>query len=245
MNRNQFTFYKSFDDTFEFLNDKQTLIYLKMLRDVQFLRLRIQDVIFEDKLLNGIWQSTKHTFETSIKGYLDSQLNTKISNPFFGCYENHSKKINPFETPKAPPSEGVDLQVKGKEQNKDKDKSKEEKKLIDESDVNNSKLLKVLNSATDRKFRVVDDKAASQIYSRIKDGFTYKDIQTAIINASSSEQHKESAFKYLTLEYISRGDQTDKWIQFKGDEGKKPKKGNSLYNPEGNPYEGHNGLEDK
>ncbi len=128
MNRNQFTFYKSFDDTFDILDDKQTLKYLKTLRDVQFLRIKIQDVSFDDKLLNGIWQSTKHTLSTSIKGYLDSQLSSKVSNPFFGCYDGYSKDEDPFVPPLDTPSLGGQMQVKGKVKSKVEDKEQENNK---------------------------------------------------------------------------------------------------------------------
>lgn len=135
MNRNQFTFYKSFDDTFEILNDKQALLYLKTLRDVQFLRVKIQDVSFSDVILKAIWQSTKHTLETSIKGYLDSQLSDKVANPFFGCYIGHSKSKDPFSTPSTPPNKGVSRQDKeeSKEEDKDKDKLKEQAEAIYQS----------------------------------------------------------------------------------------------------------------
>lgn len=134
MNRNQFTFYKSFDDTFDILNDQQTLEYLKVLRDVQFLRVKIQDVSFKDATLTAIWKSTKHTLETSIKGYLDSQLGSKVKIPFFGCYDGYDGTKNPFDSPSIPPSVppsvppslGGRMQDKGKEQGKEQSKDKEE-----------------------------------------------------------------------------------------------------------------------
>jgi len=129
MSRNQFTFYKSFDDTFDFLNDEQTLSYLKVLRDVQFLRVRVQDVVFNDPMLNGIWRSTKHTFETSIKGYLDSQLSEKVKIPFFGCYSGYNGKFTPFDSPLDTPLEGGREQVKGKGKEQSKEQVKEQVKV--------------------------------------------------------------------------------------------------------------------
>lgn len=174
MNRNQFTFYKSFDDTFEILNDKQALLYLNTLRDVQFLRVKIQDVSFSDVILKAIWQSTKHTLETSIKGYLDSQLSSKVTNPFFGCYVGYSKDKDPFRTPSTTPYEGGDEQVKGKGEDKgeNKDKGKEEipsieevKEFAKEYAMRNKKdeaqcialAVKGYNNYTDNKWRDVND----------------------------------------------------------------------------------------
>ena len=125
--RQAFSFYKSFDDTFEALNDQQTLTLFKTLRDVQFLRLNINEVKFNDPLLTVLWQSIKFSLEKSIKGYLDSQLNSKVKNPFFGCYA--SKKgysFNPLQTP----YEGVRQQEEDKEEYKEQYKEEEQEELI-------------------------------------------------------------------------------------------------------------------
>lgn len=202
MNRNQFTFYKSFDDTFDILDDKQTLKYLKTLRDVQFLRVRIQDVSFDDKLLNGIWQSTKHTLSTSIKGYLDSQLSSKVSNPFFGCYDGYSKDEDPFLPPSDTPSLGGQMQVKGKGENKVEDKEEEKYE----------ELLDFLNSTVGKKYRTISSAVKSAINARLKEGFTFDDFKTAITNASKDKYHRDNNYQWLTLEYISRPDQFEKWL---------------------------------
>ena len=113
--RQAFSFYKSFDDTFEALNDNQTLILFKTLRDVQFLRINIYDVKFEDNLLSVLWQSIKFSLEKSIKGYLDSQLNSKVKTPYFGCYYPYKGNLEPLHTP----YEGVSQQCKEKEEVKE------------------------------------------------------------------------------------------------------------------------------
>ena len=115
--RQAFSFYKSFDDTFEALNDSQTLILFKTIRDVQFLRVNIFDVKFEDNLLTVLWQSIKFSLEKSIKGYLDSQLNSKVKKPYFGCYYPYNGNLNPLHTP----SEGVSQQCKEKEEEEEKE----------------------------------------------------------------------------------------------------------------------------
>ena len=103
--RNQFTFYKSFDDVIEDMSNDQIANYMKTLLDVQFLRVKIEDVSFNDPLLNIVWKSQKHSIETSIKGYLDSQKNGKVKTPYLGIYDISKN-----------PSKGVRQQEQGKEQ---------------------------------------------------------------------------------------------------------------------------------
>lgn len=113
--RNQFTFYKSFDDVIEELNDKQIAEYIKTMLDVQFLRIKLDDVKFKDSILNIVWKSQKHSISTSIKGYIDSQKNAKIKTPYLGIYD-----------PLLDPSEGVAQQVKDKGQVKEQVQEQEE-----------------------------------------------------------------------------------------------------------------------
>ena len=119
--RNQFTFYKSFDDVLEDLNDKQIAEYIKKMLDVQFLRVKIDDVFFDDKLLNVIWKSQKHSIKSSISGYLDSQKRNGCKNPYLGCYDDD---FIPYEGGYEAPFEGGRQQEQVKEQVKEKGKGK-------------------------------------------------------------------------------------------------------------------------
>ena len=76
--RSQYTFYKSFDDIMDDLTDTQLAKYIRTINDVQFLRVKIEDVKFEDALLNIVWKSQLHSIKKSIDGYLESQKNGKI-----------------------------------------------------------------------------------------------------------------------------------------------------------------------
>ncbi len=117
MSRQQFAFYKSFDDVFQDLSDKQKIEFMNTLLDVQFLRLKIEDVAFSDNILKHIWNAQKHSLDKSIRGYLESQKNEKVKNPFIGCYDD---SFLPLQTP----SEGVhkeeEEEEKGKEEVKEK-----------------------------------------------------------------------------------------------------------------------------
>lgn len=126
--RSQFTFYKSFDDVLEDLNDKQISEYIKKMLDVQFLRIKIDDVCFEDKLLSVIWKSQKHSIKSSINGYLDSQKRSGCKEPYLGCYDDD---FIPYEGGYKAPYEGGHQQ----EQVKGKGKVKEQGSRIDKLSI--------------------------------------------------------------------------------------------------------------
>lgn len=116
--RSQFTFYKSFDDVIEDMNDRQIVEYVKALLDVQFLRRKIEDITFDDKIINMVWKSQKHSIQSSIEGYLNSQKKEGVKSPYYGVYSTPSK------VPFTPPYEGGLQQDKGK--GKEEGKEKEE-----------------------------------------------------------------------------------------------------------------------
>ena len=117
--RNQFTFYKSFDDVIEDLSDAQIAIYIKTMLDVQFLRIKIEDVSFKDKILQIVWKAQKYSIETSIKGYLDSQKRENVKNPYLGIYDQSSS-----------PYDGVVQQEQVKEEVQGKEEGKEEEQNV-------------------------------------------------------------------------------------------------------------------
>lgn len=125
--RSQFAFYKSFDDVFQDLSDKQKLEFMNTLLDVQFLRIKIEDVAFKDVILKHIWNAQKHSLEKSISGYLESQKNTKVKNPFLGCYD---ESFLPSQTPSEGNSKEEQVKEKVKEKEKVKDKEKYKEKIV-------------------------------------------------------------------------------------------------------------------
>ncbi len=67
--RKAFNFYASYDDVMLELNDKQLVLFIKALRDVQFLRKHIDEIVFDDKLLSILWKSTKYQISKQVEGY--------------------------------------------------------------------------------------------------------------------------------------------------------------------------------
>lgn len=204
--RNQFTFYKSFDDVIEEMNDKQIAEYVKTMLDVQFLRVNIEEVKFKDPLLNIVWKSQKYSIQTSIKGYLDSQKNTKIKEPYFGVYDT---SLNP--------SEGVAQQDKGKEEGKGKeeeqDKGKEELIILEEdNDITLAKrTITYLNNKANKSFK--DGKGnLKEILAQIRKGATEEQL-AHVINVKCQEWLKNQEMKkHLNPSTLFREANFDKYL---------------------------------
>jgi len=118
MARQQFPFYKSFDDVAEDLTDAQLAKYIRTLLDVQFLRIKVDDVKFQDKTLSIVWKSQKHSINKSINGFLDGQKRETIKAPYLGVYDEScipNEGIHEgMQTPKAECKEEVQVKEEGK-----------------------------------------------------------------------------------------------------------------------------------
>ncbi len=99
------------------------------------------------------------------------------------------------------------IQTDAMDADKDKDKEKDNDIKIDWK-----ALIGYFNQVTGKKSRTVDKKAKAQLLARLKEGYTKDDIGKAIRNCANDRHHKENNLKWLTLEFISRPNQFDKWI---------------------------------
>jgi uncharacterized phage protein (TIGR02220 family) len=79
--------------------------------------------------------------------------------------------------------------------------------------INFDVLLDYINEKTNRSFRTINKNIKAKYKARLKEGYTKKDIQTAIDNAVKTDYHKENGFKYLTPEFFSRADKIDLFSQ--------------------------------
>jgi uncharacterized phage protein (TIGR02220 family) len=100
------------------------------------------------------------------------------------------------------------LQVQNKSNAIREEKRKEEKII----DIDSSKLLSVFNSILGKQTRIVNPKTKSQIKDRLKEGYTKEDIVNAIRNASKDPHHIDSNYKYLTLEFLTKPDKLDRFV---------------------------------
>ena len=72
-------------------------------------------------------------------------------------------------------------------------------------------LIGFFNKVTGKNTKVVNAKTRKQINARIKEGYSKEDLANAIRNCFNDPYHKENP-KYLTLEFISRPDKLDKYL---------------------------------
>jgi len=100
------------------------------------------------------------------------------------------------------------LQVQNKSNAIREEKRKEEKII----DIDSSKLLSLFNSILGKQTRIINTKTKTQIKDRLKEGYTKEDIVNAIRNASKDPHHIEFNYKYLTLEFITRPDKLDRFV---------------------------------
>jgi hypothetical protein len=83
---------------------------------------------------------------------------------------------------------------------------------VTKSNIDSNKLLSVFNSILGKGARLITDKANKQLTAALKAGYSKDDIVKAITNASKDPHHIESNYKYLTLEFITRPDKLDRFI---------------------------------
>jgi hypothetical protein len=83
--------------------------------------------------------------------------------------------------------------------------NKEQLKLFYESLQGN------FNDLFHKRTRIFPDKIKTQYKARLKEGFTLGDIVNAMKNASLDEYHKNTNYKYCTLEFFSRPEKIDKF----------------------------------
>ena len=177
----------------------------------QFLKRLNNELEFNELLNEGVFSVDDEGF-ISIK-FLDLQY-AKATNKSVTNSENGSKggrpkkaKINPNETEIKANQNPIKSESKGiREENIKEDKIKEEN-IID-----SSKLLSLYNSILGKTARVVNTKTKSQIKQRLKEGYTKEDIVKAITNASKDPHHIDSNYKYLTLEFLTKPDKLDRFV---------------------------------
>ncbi len=74
------------------------------------------------------------------------------------------------------------------------------------------KLLNTFNEITGKQCRVVNTKTKNQLKARLKEGYTKEDIVHAIKTCFKEDYHVETNHKHLTLEFITRADKLDKYV---------------------------------
>jgi len=190
--RKAFNFLRSYYDVLNELNDdKDKLSYLLAIMDKSFLDENPQGLSF---LANLCYESQRHSIESSVNGWKRAEKTDLLGNP-----------ITTIETtPTTTPTTTSPTTPKEEEE---KEEEKEKEQLID-----SSKLLSLYNSLLGKQARVINSKTKTQIKQRLKEGYTKDDIVNAIRNASKDPHHIEFNYKYLTLEFITRPEKLDRFV---------------------------------
>lgn len=82
-----------------------------------------------------------------------------------------------------------------------------------------SKIINIFNEVFQKKSRVMTKKVLNR-YKEILKHFTLQDIKSAMESAKDDDFHTENSYKYCTLEYFSRMEQIDKWLNVTKEEKK-------------------------
>jgi hypothetical protein len=82
-----------------------------------------------------------------------------------------------------------------------------------------SKIINIFNEVFEKKSRVMTKKVLNK-YKEILRHFTLQDIKQAMESAREDDFHTDNSHKYCTLEYFSRMEQIDKWLNVKKEEKK-------------------------
>lgn len=183
--RKGFNFFRSYYDVFNELPESDKLIFIEALLDKQFLGI---DPVGLTGLAKFAWISQVNSIDSQVKGFEDKT----------------GLKLTPTEggagRVELPPTEQVE--GKGKEE-------VEDKPIVESIDFNN--LLLLINQTGNRSFTVVTDKAKEAFKARLQEGYTKQNIKNAIHNAYLEDHHKESGFKWLTVEFFSRQKTLDQY----------------------------------
>lgn len=85
--------------------------------------------------------------------------------------------------------------------------------IIDKSinTINEHEIVSTFNKITGKKSRLLNCNTRSQISQRLKDGYTLEEIYKAIKNCFDDDYHKKNP-QFLTLEFITRPDKLDMWL---------------------------------
>ena len=57
-----------------------------------------------------------------------------------------------------------------------------------------------------------NDKTGRQLNARLKEGYTLKDMEQAMVEARKEQRHVETKYKWLTPEFFTRSDKLDMYM---------------------------------
>jgi hypothetical protein len=194
--RKAFKFYRSYYDVYNELNNKDKLKFIEALLDRQFQGIKPTGLT---DMVKFAYLSQEHSIDLQVKGYEDAT----------------GKKLTPNTDPLVDPPKGGLVDPSRQEKEKEQEK-------VESIYVDYDKLIKVYNEILGRQTKVVPEKAKEQLNARLKEGYTKPDIVKALRNATKDPHHIESNYKYITLEFITRPDKLDRFLNMSDFKIKRP-----------------------
>ena len=189
-----FKFYSSYFEIAQELNDKDRLAFYDALMKKQFTGIDTE----LKGMANFAYISQKHSIDKQVEGW-EFKMKTTLNQ----CI------TKPIEGGNAGGNAGGIKQEEGKEEEKEEvEQTMPTKSGID---IDFDSLLIGINKTLNRKFKLINDATQKKYLKRLKEGYTKKDISTAIKNAAKSEYHKNENYQYLTPEFFSRSTTLDKY----------------------------------
>lgn len=207
MDKLGFTFYPKdwwASDSFYEFTPLQRYIYLEclFLMYINNGYMKTQKTHFENRTRLNIedsdWEIVTNKFVIEQDLFTHISVNKRMRKTLANR-ENGKKGGRPAKNPKNP-------------KNKPKQNPPSEIEREVNNNINWSALINQFNSITGKSTKVVPDKVKKQINARLADGYTKDDIATAIQNCYNDQYHIETGHKYLTLEFITRQDKLDKFL---------------------------------
>ena len=188
-----FNFYRSYYDVLNELSEKDQLLYLRAILDRQFKGIEPE----LEGMARFAYLSQKFNIDKQVKGWED-KTNLTLLDPIEG---------------------GIDGGTQGgsvQEEEKGKEEEKEERPLTPKGEsIDFDKLIIVFNDIFNCSSRVVNATVRKKYNALLKQGYTKENIKDAMYNASKDPFHIDSGYKHCTLEFFSRPDKVDKFINFK------------------------------
>jgi len=200
--RKGFNFFRSYYDVYnELTTDKEKVDFLDALLDRQFLGTKPTELT---GMANFAYISQTNSIDSQVKGYEDKIKVRLDGRPYY------KDDVTPTDGVQTTPTDGVN------ETNLTPTLQEEEKGEVQEKVKGNSidfdKVLDIFNSTVGRKCRVIPSKAKAALKQRLKDGYTKQDFVKAITNASKDQHHIDTNYKYLTIEFITRADKFERFV---------------------------------
>lgn len=85
---------------------------------------------------------------------------------------------------------------------------------VKKTKVNEEGIIKMFNEVFSKNSRVISKKVVNK-YREIFKHYTLDEVREAMEHARDDDFHIETRYKYCTIEYFSRMDQLDKWLNAK------------------------------